>query len=105
MTPSVENALAAAGGALVVSFLFRSAAKVAVRRQIMAGIAQLDEQLDRDRDASIEALPTQARAAIDAEVTDALREYGLTPAIVQSLIRAVAEAARVAPSIRRALPA
>ena len=89
MNPMVETAFAAAAGAAVVAIATRAAAKTAVRRQIMAGIAQMDQQFDRDRDHAIEAMPAQAREAIDAEVGRAIAEYHITPAQIQALVAAV----------------
>ena len=106
MNQMVETGLAAAAGAAVVAFATRAAAKTAVRRQIMAGIAQMDQQFDRDRDTAIEAMPRQAREAIDAEVGRAIAEYHITPAQIQALVAAVRRVGRSLPiEIRRRLSA
>lgn len=82
---------------------FYGLARKAVRRQIAAAISELDDHLDRDRDAAIEILPARARAAIDAQIKAALSSAGLTldqARILSSGVRAAYPAAR---TIQRAL--
>lgn len=95
--------LAAAAGAGAVWLGFYGLARVAVRRQIVAAINELDEHLDRDRDAAIETLPARARERIDDQIKNALASAGLTLPQAQALVRAVASAYPTARIVQRTI--
>jgi hypothetical protein len=84
---------------------FYGVARLAVRRQIVAAVNELDAHLDRDRDAAIATLPAQARARIDAEIKRALSSAGLTldqARVLSSAVRSAYPAARtIQQTIRR----
>lgn len=83
-----ENLLAAALGAGAVWLVFRTVAKTAVTRQIMAGISQLDTRFDRDRADALASMPIEAQVQIHLAINRALIDHlGITEAQLQSLIR------------------
>lgn len=81
------NVGAAAFGAAAVWFVFSGVARTAVRRQILAGISELDLRLGRDADDAASSLPLRAQQEIRAQVDSVLESHlGVSEAQLRSLV-------------------
>jgi len=87
VSPTVENALAAAAGALVVWAYARSQGRSAVSQGIMQGLAQIDQTTGAAGDAATRLMGARAKDAIDAEVNAALQSHlGITSTQLRTLV-------------------
>lgn len=102
MSPTVQNALAAAAGAGLVWLYVRSTARSTVAQGIMQGLTQIDQRIDEGASTASRLMGAQAKDAIDREVNAALQSHlGITSTQLRTL---VADIRKINAAAQRYLP-